>query len=383
MISAQTFCEELANRQFSFASGVPCSYFSGPIALLDSAREKYLPAANEGSALAAAAGAVLAGRRAYVMLQNSGLGNVINPLTSLASPYRIPVLLFVSLRGWPDPAGDEPQHELMGRSTHALLDAIGMPHETLRKDDGPDRFHDLLDTAESELAKGGPAFVLVQKGSIGNATSTGGVPARPGRNALGSPQVVRLVADLTEGCLVIASTGFPSRELFAVADRPGHFYMQGSMGHASAVGLGVARNAPDRTVVVLDGDGAALMHLGALAMIADSAPANLVHVILDNGIHESTGGQRTAGETTSFAGVAAAAGYRSAVECETFAEVADALRSALSSPGPHLCVVRTLPRSGSMPPRATSTASPGEFAARFTGAIRSPCPFNPARCGEE
>jgi phosphonopyruvate decarboxylase len=365
VIAAEQFCAELDARGFTFASGVPCSYFNGPITLLSRQPGRYVPAANEGGALAAAAGAALANARSFVLLQNSGFGNLVNPLTSLTTTYRIPVLVFTSLRGWPDPAGDEPQHALMGQSTHALLDVLGIAHGTLRAEDDLPEFRKLIDNAEQELTAGRQAFVLVAKGAVGS------VPADPPpARGLVSREVVRLVAELTQDCLVVASTGFPSRELFAVADRPGNFYMQGSMGHASSFGLGVAHARPDRTVLVLDGDGSALMHLGALSVIGDSAPPNLLHVVLDNGIHESTGGQPVASGGTSFAGIAAAAGYRTAVACDSLPALATALRAALDFPGPHLLAVPTLPRSSVMPPRATAAAPPGELAQRFARAAQ-------------
>ncbi|MFI0942729.1 phosphonopyruvate decarboxylase [Streptomyces sp. NPDC021020] len=365
MISADAFCAELTERGFSTASGVPCSHFGGPIALLSRSGEAYVPAPNEGAALAVAAGAALAGRRAYVMLQNSGLGNLVNPLTSLVMTYQLPVLTFVSLRGWPDPATDEPQHEVMGPASHPLLEALGVPHYTLRKDDGVERFRELLDAADKDLSDRRAPFVLVERGAIGKADAgstdvAGGLP---------SAEVMRRIAEVAPEAALVATTGFTGRELFAVADRPGNFYMQGSMGHASSLALGVALAQPQRTVIVLDGDGAALMHLGAMSTIGQQAPANLVHVVLDNGVHESTGGQRTTSDTTSFAQVAAACGYRTAVGCPALDDVEAALRTALASPGPHLLAVRTLPRTGAVPPRATSALSAEGIRDRFSASL--------------
>lgn len=362
MISAAEFCAELDGRGFTVASGVPCSFFSGPITLLSARPGRYLPAANEGGALAIAAGAALAGGRPYVMLQNSGLGNLINPLTSLTWTYRIPVLAFVSLRGWPDPAQDEPQHELMGQSTHALLDTLGIAHRTLGAGAELPGLRAVLDAAEAELAAGKPAFVLVEKGAVGSVRSA----AEPDHEALVSADVLRMVTRAAgEDGLIVASTGYTARELFAVADRPGNFYMQGSMGHASAIGLGLAQADRSRPVIVLDGDGSALMHLGNFSVIGHQAPSNLVHIVLDNGMHESTGGQGSTSATTTFSGVAAATGYRTAVTCRTAGDLELFLRMALSSPGPHLAEVSTRPRSGQAPPRATSSASPISLAARF------------------
>ncbi|EST29385.1 hypothetical protein N566_22120 [Streptomycetaceae bacterium MP113-05] len=364
MITAQEFCEGLEERGFTASSGVPCSHFGGPIALLSQHQKQYVPAANEGAALAVAAGFSMAGRASYVMLQNSGLGNLINPLTSLVMTYRVPVLTFVSLRGWPDPASDEPQHAVMGPLCHPLLEELGLPHWTLRADDGVERMHAVLDAALTEAGAGRPPFVLVERGAVGKAPDFVGEPGAG--QGMDSAEAVRIIKKRAKGAALIATTGYTSRELFAEGDGPENFYMQGSMGHASALALGVALAKPERTVVVLDGDGAALMHLGTMSVIGDQAPANLVHVVLDNGIHESTGGQRTTSGSISFPAVAKAAGYRQAQQCATPDDLDDFLRTALESAGPHLCVVRTRPRSGAVPPRATSAMSAAEIKERFT-----------------
>ncbi|WP_028647101.1 phosphonopyruvate decarboxylase [Nocardiopsis sp. CNT312] len=373
MISAEFFCDELERHGFGFASGVPCSYFGGPISLLSRTPGRYVAAANEGGALATASGAVLAGERAYVMLQNSGLGNLVNPLTSLVMTYRIPVLTFVSLRGWPDPSQDEPQHAVMGPTTAPYLDLLGMPYWILSADAGEARFREILEAATAELSEGRAPFVLVEKHAVGAAeAAASGGPARDDR--MDSSDAVRLVTKLIGDAPVIATTGYTGRELFGVEDRSANFYMQGSMGHASSIALGVALTRPDRPVVALDGDGAALMHLGALSVIGAQAPPNLVHVVLDNGIHESTGGQGTTSHTTGLEEVASAAGYADARRCATPGELQRGVTDALSSPGPHMLVVPTRARSGPMPPRATSAHTPEEMRNRFSAAVRESSP---------
>lgn len=368
MISAEDLCGELEQRGFTVASGVPCSHFGGPIELLSRTPGRYVPAANEGVALSVAAGFALAGRRAYVMLQNSGLGNLVNPLTSLIMMYDIPVLSFVSLRGYPDPVDDEPQHEVMGRVSHSLLDMLGLPNWTLRAHDGVPELRALLTSADRELNAGRAPFILVERGAVGKVAPEDSGATTDG---VASSEVARIVVDLCADHPVIATTGYTSRELFAVGDRPQNFYMQGSMGHASSLALGVAMSAPDRPVIVLDGDGAALMHLGAFSVIGHEAPGNLVHVVLDNGRHESTGGQCTTSNTTSFVEVAKAAGYRSTTQCQTREEVTEALSRALRGSGPHMCVVRTRPRTGTIPPRATNALAAREIRERFESELRT------------
>jgi phosphonopyruvate decarboxylase len=173
------------------------------------------------------------------------------------------------------------------------------------------------------------------------------------------------VAAALPEALLVATTGYTSRELYAVADSARCFYMQGSMGHAAAFGLGVAETVGKRrNVVVLDGDGAALMHLGTFATIGAAAPPNLIHILLDNGRYESTGGQPTSARA-SFADAARALGYRRAWTCDGAAEVQRALRAAQAEPGPTLLAVRIQPVAGGAPPRATSAISAPEILHRF------------------
>ncbi|QFZ19546.1 phosphonopyruvate decarboxylase [Saccharothrix syringae] len=363
MIPVGEFVDALDAHGIGHHTGVPCSYLAGPIAHL-SRRGRYLPAANEGAAVALAAGAWAGGTPTAVFAQNSGLGNMINPLTSLVLPYRLPLLVFLSLRGWPDPDADEPQHRVMGRATHRLLDTLGVPHWTLAGD-----LAAVLAPAVEAASRGGPAFVLVPKGAIGRAEpGTAPGPPRPA----GLPtraEGIAMVVDRLPGALVVATTGYTSRELFGLADCERFFYMQGSMGHAGAFGLGVVLAQGDRRhVVVLDGDGAALMHLGSMSAVGAAAPTRLVHVIFDNGVYESTGGQPTSSATTSFRQVGAAVGYRTAVECASRDEVGRALDAAAGSPGPHLVVIRVAAGAGGVPPRATSAVPAPQIHARFAAA---------------
>jgi phosphonopyruvate decarboxylase len=358
MISSGAFCEALAEHGTEFVSGVPCSYFGGPIVRLTESGV-YRPAVNEGAALAMATGARLAGVGSAVIAQNSGLGNLINPLTSLNLPYRLPALLFVSLRGWPDPNSDEPQHSVMGPSSHAILDSIGVRHWTVAPD--ATDLAPLLDEAAAEIDAGRVAAILVPKGAVAPAP-----PTAPAADSL--PSRAEVLAHLVKpmrGGAVVSTTGYTSRELFSIADRPGHFYMQGSMGHASALALGVALQAPGRRVFLLDGDGALLMHLGTLITIGAAGPIDLVHIVFDNGSYESTGGQPTGVGRPDFAGMALAAGYPTATHCRGLTEIADGLARTAGVPGPHLLQVPVVSSGGSAPPRATAAISAPELAARF------------------
>lgn len=370
MIASDRFCDELAARNIAFVSGVPCSYFSGPIERL-TRQGRYVPAANEGAALALAAGATVAGARSAVITQNSGLGNLINPLTSLHMTYGIPVLVFVSLRGWPDPRRDEPQHAVMGTSTHRLLDAIEVAHWTLGKD--ATSMVDLLDAAEQELAAGRPAFILAEKSAVERRRPE---TRQADDRLLTRAQALAALMPMVDGLPVVSTTGYTSRELFAYGDAATHFYMQGSMGHAPSFGLGLTLAAPtSQPVVILDGDGAALMHLGTMSTIGAQAPLALLHVIFDNQSYESTGAQSTTSATTDFAAVARAAGYATARTCHTPGDIEGAATAALTRPGPHLVVIPVAPARGDMPVRATSVLSSTHTRHRFTTALGATQPW--------
>jgi phosphonopyruvate decarboxylase len=355
MISAGDFCETLRRRGYDFYTGVPCSYFQGPIALASQDPAlRYVPAANEGAALAIAAGAALASTRPVVLLQNSGLGNLVNPLASLSLVYRIPALCFVSLRARPGGPEDEPQHRVMGGVTADLLELLGVPGRLLP--DGADGFAELVDEADRAFRSGLPAAVLVPKGSIGGYPAA--TPAAAGRPLTRAEAVGCVAEQLRPEDVTVSTTGFISRELFAARDLPGNFYMQGSMGHAAAIALGIALQRPRRTVLVIDGDGAVLMHMGTLSTIGACAPPNLVHVTIDNEAYESTGGQATTSRGTRLEDVARACGYRSAVCCGSRAEVEAALRAARAEPGPSFVLVKVGPAAPGEPPRITTRHSP-------------------------
>lgn len=379
MIKAGRFLEAAKGRGFDFYTGVPCSFLTPLInrAISDRSTD-YLGAASEGEAVAIAAGAWLAGRQTVVMCQNSGLGNAINPLTSLNWPFRIPTLMLVTLRGQPG-LGDEPQHELMGRITGRLLDDARVAHRGFPK--AEDDIAGALDAAAAAMAETAlPYALIVEKGSVageelaeaphvrppsGRRRELAAGGARPARHAV----LGRLLERVPEQAAIIATTGKCGRELFTLADRPQHLYQVGSMGCAGAMGLGVALNAR-RPVVVLDGDGAVLMKMGSLATIGACAPERLVHVLLDNGVHDSTGGQATASPGVDFAGVALACGYRSAAACDGLDGFEEALAAALAAAGPHMIHMRIRP--GSLAKLGRPTVKPPEVARRFKDFLAGP-----------
>lgn len=372
MITASQFIEAARARGFDFFTGVPCSFLTPLINGVLSDRElTYVGAASEGEAVAIAAGAWLAGRRTVVMCQNSGLGNAVNPLTSLNAPFKIPTLFVTTWRGQPG-VKDEPQHDVMGKITHDLLRLMGLTVEDAPAD--PDAVGPAFDRALAAMqATQLPVAWVLKKGDVADSEldpaplplpgegrrtryETGGRP--PSREAA----LTRFLALTDEETAVIATTGKCGRELFTLNDREQHLYQVGSMGGASGMALGVALNTP-RRVVVLDGDGAALMKLGSLATIGAYRPRNLVHLLLDNGVHDSTGGQATVSASVDFAAIALACGYRYAASADSLEGLDAAWRDAAAVGGPAMIHLRIAP--GSIETLGRPTVSPAEVAQRF------------------
>lgn len=376
MIDADDFLRPLAERGFSFFTGVPCSLLTPLINKLVAADDAgahlaYIPAASEGEAVAIAAGAWLAGRESVVMCQNSGLGNAVNPLTSLNHPFRIPCLLLTTWRGAPS-LGDEPQHELMGAITPALLDLLRIAHRPFPT--RADTVAATLDEAVAHMAEHSRPFAFIlEKGDMREAEldavpvaarSAGLVHELAAGGALPTrfTAMEAIVQALPGNAGIIATTGKCGRELFTIADREQHLYQVGSMGGAAGMGLGAALNVSS-PIIVLDGDGAALMKLGSMATIGALSPANLVHVILDNASYDSTGGQPTTSPVVRFAHVARACGYRSGWEVDDLAGLRHAITQALAIAGPHLVHMRIA--RGSSSKLARPDVAPCEVARRF------------------
>ena len=383
MIDGAAFLDAAAAQGLGFYTGVPCSYLTPLINRVASSRTlRYVGAASEGEAVAIAAGAYLAGQGTVVMCQNSGFGNAINPLTSLNHPFRIPTLIVCTWRGEPG-ARDEPQHTLMGRITQDLMRTIELPHAVFPRIEA--EIAPALAAATAALQQGQSFALVMHEGSVADCPLNEPPHApqppgtrhdlvrhgpRPGRAEL----LERLLAAVPGQAAIVATTGKCGRELFTLADREQHLYQVGSMGCASGMGLGVALHSP-HPVIVLDGDGAALMKMGTLATIGAYRPANLVHILLDNGVHDSTGGQATVSPGVDFAAVALACGYRLVLTADDAPGFDETLRMALATPGPVLLHARIRP--GSMSPLGRPTIAPHEVAARFKAFLARPDPVRP------
>ncbi|MEE8496212.1 MAG: phosphonopyruvate decarboxylase [Xanthomonadales bacterium] len=328
MIQAGDFIKPAREFGFNTWAGVPCSYLTPFInSIIDDPDMMYISSANEGDAVATATGAALAGQRTVAMMQNSGLGNAISPLSSLNWVFRIPILLLITLRGEPG-LNDEPQHELMGRITGRILDDLQIPWDWFPPNAGS--VESALTVATWQMDKTGlPYAFIMRKGSVTpvslqslwKAVSAPGPPVERVTGEAGMTRRQALVAVIEQTAesdsIVVATTGFTGRELFAIADRPNQLYMVGSMGCASSFGLGLSLTLAEKRVLVVDGDGAVLMRMGNLATVGAYGGKNFHHLVLDNGLHESTGGQSTVSNAISLAGVAGACGYREATEAMT------------------------------------------------------------------
>ena len=289
---------------------------------------RHVIAANEGNAAALAAGYHLAtGKTPVVYLQNSGEGNLINPAASLLhrQVYGIPVLFVVGWRGEPG-VHDEPQHVYQGAVTIKLLEDMEIPSFVVGPETPEEAVREAMEGFRPLLEAGGNVAFVIRKGGLSHDKKA------DYRNeyALRREEAIRLIAGAAGEDVVVSTTGKASRELFELREALGQdhsrdFLTVGSMGHASSIALGAALHRPEARVWCLDGDGALLMHMGALAVIGQAGPENLVHVVLNNGAHESVGGMPTAAGGLDLPGIARACGYPHAVTVRTPEELKRAL----------------------------------------------------------
>ncbi|MCB0488583.1 MAG: phosphonopyruvate decarboxylase [Cyclobacteriaceae bacterium] len=316
MLSTQEFGNELKKLGYDFYSGVPCSFLKYLINYAINECD-YVMAANEGDAVAIASGAHLGGKKSVVLMQNSGLTNATSPLTSLNYTFQLPVLGFVSLRGEAG-LGDEPQHELMGQITEKMLKLMKVKWAYLSDDIKEARKQ--LKKADKLIAKKETFFFVVKKDTfdevklkdqqlrtIQNKTK---IKSSQKSELPTRRETLKTLVDLSENnTILLATTGKTGRELFEVADKPNHLYMVGSMGCISSLGLGLAMAQPSKKVIVIDGDGSAIMRMGSFTTNAYYQPTNLLHIVLDNNTHDSTGGQATVSHNIDFVEHAASVCY--------------------------------------------------------------------------
>ncbi len=345
MIRPEFFIERLKDNGIDCFAGVPDSLLKNMCAYItdhfDAAHN--IITANEGAAVGLAAGHYLAtGQPACVYMQNSGEGNIINPMASLTDPevYNIPVLLLIGWRGRPG-IHDEPQHVKQGKVTTGLLNVMGINYEVLAKEE---------DKAEKQIAKAikalrdKNAFALVIEKDTFDEYKLQNVEVND--LTMSREEAIQTVAAaLGETDCIVSTTGMISRELFEyrAAMNQGHecdFLTVGSMGHASQIALGIALAQPERRVWCFDGDGAAIMHMGSMAIVANKAPKHYVHVVFNNGAHDSVGGQPTVGLKIDLPAVAKAVGYKTTYSVDNKADLETILKNVDGFESPALLEVK-------------------------------------------
>lgn len=359
---------------FEFFAGVPdsqlkalCSFLMDRYGL-DPAR--HVIAANEGNAAALAAGYHLAtGKVPVVYLQNSGLGNVVNPVASLLNEkvYAIPCLFIVGWRGEPG-VHDEPQHLFQGEITLPLLDTLDIPYFVIGKDTTLEQVQAKLDEYRALFAQGKQAAFVVRKGALDYSGKT----VYHNANPMSREAAIGHILAASGNDLVVSTTGKASREVYELREVRGHghghdFLTVGSMGHSSSIALGIALQKPDRRVWCLDGDGAAIMHLGALALIGANRPANLIHIVLNNEAHESVGGMPTVAGKLDLPGIAKACGYPCALSADNPEGLKKALKTARE--GKQLTFIEVKCALGARTDLGRPTTTPQENKAAFMAGL--------------
>jgi phosphonopyruvate decarboxylase len=346
MIAPELFYNAFRQASVEFMTGVPDSLLKNFCAFVadHTSDREHVIAANEGGAVALAVGYHLAsGKVPLVYLQNSGLGNLVNPLVSLvdADVYGIPLLLLIGWRGEPGVA-DEPQHVKQGKITLAQLDCMGIPYCVV---DGTESDVDALVANAVDTARsiGGAYAIVVRKGSFSSYHPA--IAPLENFDLTREAVIQKISQTLDKDDVLVATTGMASRELFEYRTSCGRrhdqdFLVVGGMGHASQIALGIALQQPERRVICIDGDGAALMHMGSMAINGQSCAANFSHIIINNGAHDSVGGQPTVGLAISLPTIARECGYKYSNSCSSSVDLVACLARLLQNEGPALLEVK-------------------------------------------
>ncbi len=302
-------------KKFDFFTGVPdsllkplCDYLINEYGI----GNRHIVAANEGNAVALAAGYHLAtGKVPLVYMQNSGIGNIINPVASLMNDkvYGIPCVFVIGWRGEPNVA-DEPQHIFQGETTLKLLEDMDIATFIISKDTTDAQVQKQLTDWESILSAGKQVALVVKKGAL----QYDGTAKYGNLHKITREDIIRCIVDVSGDDTVVSTTGKASRELFEIRKEYGQghsydFLTVGSMGHSSSIALGITLNKPNRKIWCVDGDGGVLMHMGAMAVIGVNKPQNLVHIVINNGAHETVGGMPTVADKIDFVKIALGCGY--------------------------------------------------------------------------
>jgi phosphonopyruvate decarboxylase len=376
MIETGFFCERLFKAGTDFFIGVPDSLLKSFCAYINDhvKAESHIITANEGAAVALAAGYHLAaGKIPLVYMQNSGIGNAVNPLLSLADTevYQIPMILLIGWRGEPG-VKDEPQHVKQGKTTCSLLETMGIPYAVIA--DAEAELDKQFSVMYDHFSKNNSPYGLVVRKDTFSDYKIKNVSVSQERLSLSREEAIEeiLRSSLPEE-LYVSTTGMASRELYELREKLGlahdcDFLTVGSMGHASQIALGLALQKPERFVTCLDGDGAVLMHMGSLAIIGNRKPRNFRHIVLNNGAHDSVGGQPTVGLQTDIPSIARACGYEKALSVRTVEELRSVLLETKERCGPILIEARLC--KGARADLGRPRSSPVENKRAFIEALR-------------
>lgn len=361
MVDIVKFVSTLKSAGIDFFTGVPDSLLKSFCAYIQDTEdnEHNIIAANEGAALGLAAGHYLSTKNvACVYMQNSGIGNAVNPLLSLLDEdvYKIPALILIGWRGEPG-TKDEPQHKKQGKVTIPLIESMGIPYTILSDD---------TETALTEISKICveikktclPYAVVIRKGTF-DTYSLKKVSNEP--SSLGREDAISTILDIMpKSSVVVSTTGMISRELFELRElrKESHekdFLTVGSMGHASQIALGIALGAKEKTVFCFDGDGATLMHMGSLAIIGQLSPNNLFHIVFNNGAHDSVGGQPTVALNINLPMIAKSVGYKRVYVVDDSENLENVIQNITQLSGPVFIEVRVKKGARANLGRPTST----------------------------
>jgi len=348
MINNNSFFSSLSKAGVNFFSGVPDSLLKDICAFItdNTGSENHIISANEGNALSIGIGHHLATNKVpLIYLQNSGLGNIINPLLSLADPdvYSIPMILLIGWRGEPG-IPDEPQHKKQGKVTLDLLDAMKIPYEILSsKTSSKEADIVIKNMMELAIASNTPCALLVKKGTFESYELK--LNKYYERDLFREEAIEIIINELNELDVVVSTTGVASRELFEYRKKKlqGHekdFLTVGGMGHASQIALGISIFKKNRTVFCIDGDGAVIMHMGGLAVNAHNAGGNFKHIVMNNSAHDSVGGQPTVGDKIDITGIASSLGYSWSKRVSTKNEIVNAIQEIRGVNGPGLIEIQ-------------------------------------------
>ena len=374
-VSPLKFYKTIEENNIDFFTGVPDSLLKQFCLCIDDniINERHIIAANEGNAIALAAGYHLATNKIpLVYMQNSGLGNAVNPLLSLCDPdvYSIPMLLLIGWRGEPG-VKDEPQHIKQGKVQLDLLQAMDIPYEIILKDE---------QELEKKIAKGvakaiyenRPYVIVVTKGTFDTYKSP--LPSLNNRLMTREESLEIILNQLPNNNIIVSTTGKTSREIFEIREKTGEphfkdFLTVGSMGHCSSIALGIAIAKPDRKVICIDGDGSLIMHMGSLSTVGKLKPKNFHHILINNQVHESVGGQATSAPFIKFSDLVKANGYANVFSADDKESLKAGLGNILKREGPSFLEVEIKP--GSRKNLGRPTESPKKNKALFMNFLQN------------